>query len=144
LIYADSSFLVSLYLRDSNSETARLEMTSQAQEVGLSRIARLEVTNAFRLAVFREWISPEQEKRVQSLFETDAKDGFLRPLPFTVDEVFREAEHLSSAFTPSLGNRSLDVLHVACARLAELKVFASFDARQCKLAEQVGLKIVPQ
>lgn len=143
MIYADSSFLVSLYLRDSNSETARLEMTSQAQEVGLSRISRLEVKNAFRLAVFREWISPEQEMRVQALFETDLKDGFLRPLPFTVDEVFGEAERLSSAFTPSMGNRSLDVLHVACARLAEIKVFASFDARQRNLAERAGLQTVP-
>jgi len=143
LIYADSSFLVSLYLRDSNSESARRELAFQAQEVGLSRIARLEVKNAFRLAVFREWITPEQEQRVHALFDSDVHEGFLCPLPFTVDEIFSEAERLSRTYTSALGNRSLDVLHVACARLSELKVFASFDTRQRKLGERVGLESVP-
>jgi len=119
-------------------------MKSQAQAVGLSRIAQLEVKNAFRLAVFRKWITPEQEQRVQSLFESDIQQGFLKPLPFTVDEIFAEAEFLSFSYTASLGNRSMDVLHVACARLAELTVFATFDARQRNLAEKVGLCPVPR
>lgn len=118
-------------------------MASQSQEVGLSRIARLEVKNAFRLAVFREWIHPEQERRVQSLFDSDLTGGFLRLLPFTVDEIFEEAEHLSFSHTATHGNRSLDVLHVACARLANLKVFASFDTRQRNLAAKAGLSPVP-
>lgn len=41
------------------------------------------------------------------------------------------------------GNRSSDVMHVSCAQLAELTVFASFDARQRKLAESVGLRLAP-
>lgn len=69
--------------------------------------------------------------------------GFLRPFPFSADEIFTEAERLSHAYTARSGNRSLDVLHVACARISELKVFASFDDRQRKLAEKVGLRTVP-
>ncbi|HKJ90775.1 MAG TPA: type II toxin-antitoxin system VapC family toxin [Oceanipulchritudo sp.] len=143
MIYADSSFLVSLYFRDANSKAARREMETRPQEIALSRIAGLEVKNAFRLAVFREWITPGQAERVQALFDTDSSGGFLRPIPFTADEVFAEAERLSQAHTALSGNRSLDVLHVACARLTKLKVFATFDERQRKLAQKVGLQVTP-
>lgn len=144
MIYADSSFLVSLYLRDTNSEAARHEIASRSQGIGLSRIAQLEVQNAFRLAVFRKWITPPMQQRVQAVFESDLRDGFLCPLPFTVDEVFAEAESLSKAHTASSGNRSPDVLHIACARLSDLKVFASFDERQRSLGKVVGLSLAPE
>lgn len=109
----------------------------------MSRIAALEVRNAFRLAVFREWIDSEQEKRLQILFDLDLKDNFLRPIPFSSDEIFAHAEQLSMRYTAISGNRSLDLLHIACARLAELNGFASFDRRQRKLANDVGMRVVP-
>ena len=143
MIYADSSFLVSLYLRDANSATARSEMLSNPQQIALSRIAALEVRNAFRLAVFRGWITPEQDKQLQTLFHSDSNGGFLQPVPFSSDDVFAEAERLSKAETAMLGNRSLDVLHIACARLTELNGFASFDERQRNLARKVGLQLIP-
>ena len=143
MIYADSSFLVSLYLPDVNSPAARRQMNARPQDIALSRFAALEVKNAFRLAIFRKWITPAQEGRVQALFDSDSEGGFLRPIPFPVDEIFAEAERLSRTHTSRSGNRSLDVLHVACARLTELEVFASFDARQRQLAKKAGLRIVP-
>jgi predicted nucleic acid-binding protein len=143
LIYADSSFLVSLYLRDGNSGAAQTEMKLHTGGVALSRIARLEVKNAFRLAVFRGWINTEQEGRVQALFDADQSGGFLHPFTFATDEVFTAAERVSRLHTSVSGNRSLDVLHVACAQIAELSVFASFDGRQRKLAEAVGLRVIP-
>lgn len=111
--------------------------------IALSRIAGLEVKNAFRLALYRQWIQPIQEARVQALFDEDSDGGFLRPMPFATDEIFSEAERLSRLHSKNSGNRSLDVLHVACARIIELQVFASFDARQRKLAESVGLRVLP-
>lgn len=143
MIYADSSFLVSLYLRDANAEVARREMSAHPREIALSRIAGLEVRNAFRLAVFRKWITPAQEGRVQALFDSDSRGGFLRPVPFSADEIFAEAERVSRTHTALSGNRSLDILHVVCACLTELEVFASFDERQRKLAEKVGLRVAP-
>lgn len=143
MIYADSSFLVSLYLRDGNSRAARSEIESHTDGVALSRLAGLEVRNAFRLAVFRGWVEEDQERRVQSLFESDGCGGFLYPLVFASDEIFAVAEHLSRTFTATSGNRSLDIMHIACAQVAELTVFASFDERQRKLASLVGLQVVP-
>ncbi|MFP4157433.1 MAG: type II toxin-antitoxin system VapC family toxin [Opitutales bacterium] len=144
MIYADSSFLVSLYLCDANSAVARQEMKHHPGGVALSRIAGLEVKNAFRLALYRQWIQPIQEARLQVLFDADSAGGFLRAVPFATDEIFSEAERLSRLQTAISGNRSLDVLHIACARVADLEVFASFDGRQRKLAESVGLQLVPE
>lgn len=143
MIYADSSFLVSLYLRDANSQKAQGALELFSECVALSPIAGLEVKNAFRLAVFRGWISADQSARVQALFDADVSGGFLRPIKFVTDEVFFAAEHLSHLHTADSGNRSLDVLHVACAQVAELKVFASFDERQRKLAVSQCLRVIP-
>lgn len=143
VIYADSSFIVSLYLRDANSAAARQTMKEYPAGIALSRIAGLEVKNAFRLALYRQWIQPIQEARVQALFDEDFAGGFLCSVPFATDEIFSEAERLSRLYSKISGNRSLDVLHVAFARVIELEVFASFDARQRKLAESVGLRVVP-
>jgi hypothetical protein len=43
--------------------------------------------------------------------------------------------------TPTLGCRSLDVLHVAAARLLDAKVFLTADRRQASLAEGEGLAV---
>ena len=129
---------------DANSAAAQTEIKAHSGGVALSRIASLEVRNAFRLAVFRGWITPLQENRLQGLFMSDSKGGFLRSLSFATDEVFAESERLSDLYTAASGNRSLDVLHVACALVANLKIFASFDARQRKLAQSVELRLAPE
>lgn len=44
-------------------------------------------------------------------------------------------------YGPSLGVRMLDSLHVACALELSAQKFWTFDERQAKLAEAVGLDI---
>ena len=48
---------------------------------------------------------------------------------------------MSQRHTPKLGNGSLDVLHVACARELRLRYFLTFDQRQQQLAAAAGLKV---
>ncbi len=52
------------------------------------------------------------------------------------------AAELSERYTPKLGTRSLDVLHVACALELGLGRFLTFDVRQQQLAMAAGLKTV--
>jgi predicted nucleic acid-binding protein len=144
LIYADSSFLVSLYLRDAHSGLARAVITEVDQDVVLSRIASLEVKNAFRLAEYRGWITADQRVQVERLFELDAVSGFLRSVPFVADEIFAVCESLSSLYTTRTGNRTLDILHLASASHLDLKNFASFDRRQRGLAKRLGLRLLPE
>jgi predicted nucleic acid-binding protein len=46
---------------------------------------------------------------------------------------------LARRYGPSLGVRTLDSLHVACALALKAERFWTFDERQAKLAEAVGL-----
>ena len=54
--------------------------------------------------------------------------------------VLTETERLSAGHSEKLGTRSLDVLHVAMAVCLGCRRFLSFDTRQIKLAQAVGLK----
>jgi hypothetical protein len=55
----------------------------------------------------------------------------------------KKARQLSDQYTPTLGTRSLDLLHVAAALVLESKIFFSFDDRQRKAAASEGLKVKP-
>ena len=52
------------------------------------------------------------------------------------------AADLSRKYTPKLGTRCLDVLHVACALELRRPLFLTFDERQQRLASAAGLKLV--
>lgn len=47
--------------------------------------------------------------------------------------------NLARRFGPTLGVRTLDSLHVACAMELSAQKFWTFDERQAKLAEAAGL-----
>jgi hypothetical protein len=81
---------------------------------------------------------------VERLFELDAVSGFLRSVPFVADEIFAVCESLSSLYTTRTGNRTLDILHLACASQLDLKDFASVDRRQRGLAKRLGLRLLPE
>ena len=56
--------------------------------------------------------------------------------------VLEQAAELSRQYTPTLGTRSLDVLHVASALALGMRQFVTYDKRQARLAEACGLKVV--
>ncbi|MGC9452682.1 MAG: hypothetical protein ACP5I4_14685 [Oceanipulchritudo sp.] len=66
-----------------------------------------------------------------------------RPAAFAF-EIFAVCESLSSLYTTRTGNRTLDILHLACASHLDLKDFASFDRRQRGLAKRLGLRLLPE
>ena len=54
---------------------------------------------------------------------------------------FRLAVRLSEQHSATAGTRSLDILHVAAAKLLRAPAFVSFDGRQRTLAAAVGLTV---
>jgi predicted nucleic acid-binding protein len=70
-----------------------------------------------------------------------AADLTAAPLP--AYRWWAEAETISRAHTIRLNVRTLDVLHVAAARILGADEFLSFDVRQRALARATGLAIGP-
>ena len=139
-IYADASFLISLYTPDANSAVAVQAMRASGGERYVTVFGELEVVNAIHLRVFRKELSVSQMQASLSDFEKDMRAGIflLRPLP---EQVFEKAGQLSRRATARLGTRTADLLHVAAALELAADHLYTFDQQQRKLARAVGLKV---
>jgi predicted nucleic acid-binding protein len=138
--YLDSSFLVSLYSTDGNSDDAQLALESASAEFVITTLGRLETANALELRVFRKQISAVAARASVADLEGDLVNGVfeLRGLP---EEAFDRALQLSRQTSARLGTRTADLLHVAAALEMNADYLYSFDRQQRKLAHAVGLKL---
>jgi predicted nucleic acid-binding protein len=139
-IYADSSFLVSLFIPDAHSVAALRTMESSDGIVFVTSFGEMETVNAFGLRVFRREASLADTAAARNHFESDLRDGIFqfRGLP---ELVFERARQLSLQTTAKLGTRAADLLHVATALELGSNYFYSFDRKQRNLAQAVGLKL---
>ena len=139
--YADTSFLVSLYTPDSNSEEAAARMKRAPLPVLLTSFVELEWINALELRVFRQELTVVEVRAARRAFRQDIQAGVfaVKPLPTAALE---RAAQIAGKQTRRLGTRTIDVLHVASALALAADTFYTFDHRQQKLAQSMGLKVV--
>jgi predicted nucleic acid-binding protein len=137
-VYADTSFLVSLYLQDANSARAVAD-APQLLPVFLTPLAEHELRNAIRLCVFRRQIATTQREKALHDLESDKTAGVLHAVPLDWPKVLRHAEALGRRHTETLGARGMDILHVASALALKAGRFVTFDERQRELAHLAGL-----
>jgi predicted nucleic acid-binding protein len=141
--FADTGFIASLYLKESTSAPARAVVQAASVSLPITPLAMLELRNAFNRAVQRRRITAAQRDALWQDVEADIASGFLVPMPVDPGPLHDTARKLSDRYTPALGTRSLDLLHVAAALVLEAKEFFSFDDRQRKAAASEGLKVKP-
>jgi len=141
--FADTGFIASLYLEESTSKAADAALGPERQPLPLTPLAMLELRNAFNRSVQRQRITTAQRDALWQDVQADIASGFLVPTPIAADELHKKARQLSDRHTPTLGTRSLDLLHIAAALVLEAKEFFSFDERQRKAAASEGLKVKP-
>jgi predicted nucleic acid-binding protein len=141
--YADTSFLVRLYLTQSDSPKALALMRDFRDALPFTQVHRHELRNAIRLAVFRNEIDAERRKLAFQDIESDLEDGILVHAPIPWTDAFRDAEKLGAAHTEDMGVRAIDLLHAGIALRFGAKEFLTFDIRQGALATAAGLKVKP-
>ena len=139
-IYADTSFLVSLYSPDANSMPAARAMQASSGDRFVSVFGELEVVNAMELRIFRKQVSATQAQSSLNDFEKDLRAGVFQLRPLT-EQIFERAHQLSRRTTPKLGTRTADLLHVATALELSADYLYSFDQQQRKLAQTLRLKL---
>ena len=141
-VYADPSALARLFLNQPGARELSLWRRRCRGSLPLTHHGRVELANALALAAFRGDL--EATDYTEALAEL--ADEFTSGRMVTADILWRtalnRAADLSSQYTPLLGTRAADVLHVACALELKLSHFLTFDERQRKLAETVGLKLI--
>lgn len=141
MIYAESSVLASLVLRDSNSQRATELIATIQAPLLFNRLLKLEVCNALRLNVIAEGIDEVMAAKCEREVEDLQRCGAWLMKEPDWERVFQRSLGFSRAHSSSLRTRSFDILHVAAAVELGATEFWSFDKRQRSLALEVGLRI---
>lgn len=138
--YADTSILLSLLAADSNAREA-FRLMEHSRVLLWTPWQRVEINNALRAMLYRKQITASQFTGVEKSMRSLVESGVLAPCPLPAYALWQEAEKLSIAHTASTGVRTLDLLHVAAARVLRCKRFLTFDTRQNALARSAGLTL---
>jgi predicted nucleic acid-binding protein len=149
--YADSSFILRLITKETESEEAIAEYRRLGYPpLFFLLLHALEVRNAILQRAFHQRRTVASGERQNVTHERDAAlarlDHFISRrtmLEVTVDleAALARAAELSTAQTERLGARAIDLLHVACALTLESELFLTSDIRQAQLAKAEGLKV---
>jgi predicted nucleic acid-binding protein len=140
--YVDPSALRSVYVHDARSRVFCAWRSRARGALPLTLFGRAELVNSICLAVFRGDITGATGDSALEDLEEDIEQGRL----YLPDLLWRQAldrcMELSRLQTPKLGTRALDVLHVASAQVLGCRRLVTYDARQAKLAQAVGLRVL--
>ncbi len=140
IAYADTSFLVSLYVPDANTFVAAARMRRMALPVITTPLGELELANALQLRLFRRELLAAQTRAAYSAFRDDATAGIFVIKPMS-EKVYSQARRLAQRWTRTLGTRTLDIIHVASAMALGAEAFHTFDERQRQLAKAAKLTV---
>jgi predicted nucleic acid-binding protein len=136
--YVDSSALIPIYVPERFSPAARA-VAREAGQLPFTSLHRLEIGNAFELMVGRGLITRPECLAVLRQLEDDIRSHRLAPREVDLERALADAGELSRRYTARFLARSLDLLHVACARLSGCDAFVSADDRQLAVARAAGL-----
>ena len=139
-VYADSSFLLSLYSLDAHSARAASHVQRYSPQLLLTPLSELELANALELRIFRKESSPIETRAALAKLQEHIADGFYNivAMPATVYDL---ARRIAIKRTATAGTRTLDILHVASAMLLRAEEFWTFDDRQAKVAKAEDLRL---
>ncbi len=140
-VYADTSFLVSLYIQNANSVRAVAD-APRLLPLFFTPLAEHELRNAIRLCVFRRQITSGQREKALDDIESDKTAGVLHVVPLDWPKALKHAEVLGRKHTEGLGARGMDILHVASALALKAARFLTFDDRQRELARLARLDVL--
>jgi len=143
MIYADTSFLYSLYALDGNTSRAiAVYESDRRRPLLLTPWQRFEFRNTVRRAAheFRRARKPVpfDVGNVLKQLDNDLKTGVLRHAEPDWRETIRVAEQISAAHTEANGQGGVDTCHIAAAVLLQADSFWTFDADQAATALDFG------
>ena len=140
--YVDPSALRRLYVHDSRSQAFCAWRARVGGSLAMTLHGRAELINSIGLAVFRRDIPKSAGDAAFEDLRADIERGRLAVADLSWRQTFELAAELSRQYTSSLGTRTLDVLHVASARVLGMRTFVTYDDRQATLAKAAGLRMV--
>jgi len=140
MLYIDTSGIVKLYIKEKDSRKTINKIRENDKPIPLTPIHDLEFTNAINLKLFRKELREDEAEMLFDRFSEHEKKGVFHRPQINWPDAMTHAVTLSKRYTPALGSRSLDLMHVALALTIGADRFLTFDRKQSKLASAAGLK----
>jgi len=140
MIYLDSSIIFSVHAKDVNTPAAASLLRSAGEPLVLTELCEVEFINALCRREFLKQITREQAEASMNDLDLNVHQGVFQSLPFP-ETAFALAKTLVRRFTPSIGVRAADVLHVAAAIELKAAALYTFDQRQHRAAKAAGLTV---
>jgi len=128
---------------DANTPRAKAWFSSAGVPLVFTELHALEIRNALKLGVFRRLFAAVDAAAAWRIVQSDVRSGRLITTTVKWSLAFRVASRLAEGHSMTLGTRSLDVLHIAVAKVVRSAEFLSFDTRQRTLAAAVRLRVAP-
>jgi predicted nucleic acid-binding protein len=147
-VFADTSFLCSLYREDGHLAAASALLRSCGGAL-VSSLGVFELRQSIRLQTHRfnndrtQGFPARVAEEMLKNLDSDLGDGVLEVAGVDWVAVHALAEQISAEHTAGGGHRTLDVLHVATALHAGATHLYTFDGNQSRLAKKTGLKTNP-
>ena len=145
-IYADTSFLASLYLVGDvhhGRAVASLQTWRTAPELPLTPFGVVELENTFARLQHAGQLHAAEVRALMAAVKTDVGTGLLRSAPLRAYEWLQQGRDFTRLITPQTGTRTLDCLHLALARIDRATTFATFDNNQRRAALAAGFAVLP-
>jgi len=141
-VYFDTGVALKLVVEEPLSPAVRAYVHEMRSPVPVSLLMEVEIENALHALRFRSLITDAQRAGARSLVTQLMEEGRFRAIGLPLDPIARETLSLASLVTARTGCRTLDLMHIATARLLRADIFVSTDKRQLKAAHLCGLAIV--
>ncbi|MFK5986947.1 MAG: type II toxin-antitoxin system VapC family toxin [Pseudomonadota bacterium] len=132
-IFFDSSAFIKKFIQEQGSAEVD-DYCQQASELGLSIICLPEMMSALNRKVREKNLSTENYLKLKEQIAEDMKD--IQIINLTPDVI-----ESSITFLEDNMLRSLDAIHLSCAKIWDAELFISSDKRQVLAAENSGLHV---
>lgn len=140
MIYLDTSALLKLYILEADSHKVQELVMDQNDPLPVFEFQQVEFINALHLKAFWKDIAGDDIEHLIQLFDRRMRRGqYFCPL-IDRTELLMTFRSLAR-WTPEIGSRTMDILHVACALQISPLLFVTFDQRQERLARKAGLSV---
>ncbi len=140
--YFDTGVALKLVVEEPLSPVVRGFVERRRIPVLFSRLVELEIECALQALLFRQIISGEQLAEARALVRQLVHRGQFRKVDLSLDKVATETLSLAPVCTAGTGCRTLDLMHVAAAKMLSCAEFVTTDQRQIAAARLCGLQAI--
>jgi predicted nucleic acid-binding protein len=126
-------------VEDAHSIAAE-DLMKEGSRIWFTPLLNAECSHGIANQVFYRKISQADADAVFDMLRRDLAAGLWLETAMP-ENAFELCAELGRRFSPKVGMRTLDTLHVACAMELKAERFWTFDDRQAKLAKAQGLKV---